>query len=248
LASSLSPDYLRNQEKIAGRNEAMITRILLGVLIGGAIGAVLGYLGKCSSGSCPLTANPYRGAIYGAVVGALLASVLSTRPKEKPELPNERAAVQKEKAEIPKEKPEGSGVVHIENKSDSNVGVLKENGSPLMETLTKESFLQKVFNYEQNKEWKFEGKLPCIVDFYADWCGPCKMVEPILEELAQEYQGKLNIYRVDTQAQQELAATFGIQSIPSILFVPLNDKPQMAVGALPKKTLKKTIKEVLKVE
>jgi len=226
----------------------MITRILLGVLIGGAIGAVLGYLGKCSSGSCPLTANPYRGAIYGAVVGALLASVLSTRPKEKPELPNERAAVQKEKAEIPKEKPEGSGVVHLENKSDSNVGVLKENGSPFMETLTKESFLQKVFNYEQNKEWKFEGKLPCIVDFYADWCAPCKMVEPILEELAQEYQGKLNIYRVDTQAQQELAATFGIQSIPSILFVPLNDKPQMAVGALPKKTLKKTIEEVLKVE
>jgi thioredoxin 1 len=226
----------------------MITKILLGVLIGGAIGAVLGYFGKCSSGTCPLTANPYRGAIYGAVVGALLASVLSTRPKEKPELPNERAAVQKEKAEISKEKPEGSGVVHIENKSDSNVVVLKENGSPLMETLTKDSFLQKVFNYEQNKEWKFEGNLPCIVDFYADWCGPCKMIEPILQELAQEYQGKLNIYRVDTQAQQELAATFGIRSIPSILFVPLNDKPQMAVGALPKNALEKAIKEVLKVE
>ena len=117
-----------------------------------------------------------------------------------------------------------------------------------MESLSKECFLQKVFNYEQNKEWKFEGELPCIVDFYADWCGPCKMVEPILQELAQEYQGKLNIYRVDTQAQQELAAAFDIQSIPSILFVPLNDKPQMAVGALPKETLKKTIKEVLKVE
>jgi len=205
----------------------MVIRILLGVLIGGAIGAVVGYFGKCTSGACPLTANPYRGAIYGAIVGALLASVLSTQLKEK---------------------PEGSNVVHIENKSDSNVGVLKANGSPLMESLSKESFLQKVFNYEQNKEWKFEGKLPCIVDFYADWCGPCKMVEPILQELAQEYQGKLNIYRVDTQAQQELAAAFGIQSIPSILFVPLNDKPQMAVGALPKETLKKTIKEVLKVE
>ena len=117
-----------------------------------------------------------------------------------------------------------------------------------MKSLTKESFLQKVFNYEQNKERQFEGKLPCIVAFYADWSGPCKMVEPILQEIAQEYQGKLNIYRVDTQAQQELAAAFGIQSIPSILFVPLNDKPQMAVGALPKETLKKTIKEVLKVE
>jgi len=205
----------------------MVIRILLGVLIGGAIGAVVGYFGKCTSGVCPLTANPYRGAIYGAIVGALLASVLSTQLKEK---------------------PEGSNVVHIENKSDSNVGVLKANGSPLMESLSKESFLQKVFNYEQNKEWKFEGELPCIVDFYADWCGPCKMVEPILQELAQEYQGKLNIYRVDTQAQQELAAAFGIQSIPSILFVPLSDKPQMAVGALPKEALKKTIKDVLKVE
>ncbi len=122
------------------------------------------------------------------------------------------------------------------------------NGIGLVESLTKDSFLQKVFNYEQNKEWKFEGKLPCIIDFYADWCAPCKMVEPILQELAQEYQGKLNIYRVDTQAQQELAAAFGIQSIPSMLFVPLNDKPQMAIGALPKKTLKKAIKEVLKVE
>ena len=181
-------------------------------------------------------------------MGVVLASVLSTRPKEKPELPNERMAVRREKTKIPKEKPEDSGAVHIENKSDSNVGVLKANGSPLMESLSKESFLQEVFNYEQNKEWKFEGELPCIVDFYADWCGPCKIVEPILQELAQEYQGKLNIYRVDTQAQQELAAAFGIQSIPSILFVPLNDKPQMTIGALPKNALEKAIKEVLKVE
>jgi len=127
----------------------------------------------------------------------------------------------------------------------SKVGL---NGIGLVESLTKDSFLKKVFNYEKNKEWKFEGKLPCIIDFYADWCAPCRMVEPILKELAQEYQGKLKIYRVDTQAQQELAATFGIQSIPSMLFVPLNDKPQMAIGALPKETLKKVIKEVLKVE
>jgi len=116
-----------------------------------------------------------------------------------------------------------------------------------MEFLTKDSFLQKVFNYEQNKEWNFEGELPCIIDFYADWCGPCKMVEPVLQELAQEYRGKLNIYRVNTEDQQELAAAFGIQSIPSLLFVPLNDKPQMAVGALPKNSIKKAIDEVLKV-
>jgi thioredoxin 1 len=136
----------------------------------------------------------------------------------------------------------------VGGKSGTGITTGSKGGLNLVESLTKDSFLQKVFNYEQNKEWKFEGKLPCIIDFYADWCGPCKMVEPILQELAQEYQGKLKIYRVDTQAQQELAAAFGIQSIPSMLFVPLNDKPQMAVGALPKKTLKKAIKEVLKVE
>jgi len=116
-----------------------------------------------------------------------------------------------------------------------------------MEFLTKETFLQKIFNYEQNKEWKFEGELPCIIDFYADWCGPCKMVEPVLQELAQEYRGKLNIYRVNTEDQQELAAAFGIQSIPSILFVPLNDKPQMAVGALPKNSIKKAMNEILNI-
>ena len=116
-----------------------------------------------------------------------------------------------------------------------------------MESLTKETFLQKVFNYEQSKEWKFEGELPCIIDFYADWCGPCKMVEPVLQELAEEYQGKHNIYRINTQDEQELAAAFGIQSIPSLLFVPLSDKPQMAVGALPKNVLKKAISEVLNV-
>jgi thioredoxin len=116
-----------------------------------------------------------------------------------------------------------------------------------MELLTKETFLQKVFNYEQNKEWKFEGDLPCIIDFYADWCGPCKMVSPVLQELAGEYQGKLNVYKIDTDAEQELASLFGIQSIPSILFVPLDDKPQMSVGALPKNSIKKAIEEVLKV-
>jgi len=116
-----------------------------------------------------------------------------------------------------------------------------------MESLTKEAFLQKVFNYEQSKEWKFEGELPCIIDFYADWCRPCKMVEPVLQEISEEYQGKLNIYRVNTQDQQELAAAFGIRSIPSLLFVPLKDKPQMAVGALPKNSIIEAVEKVLKV-
>ena len=84
-----------------------------------------------------------------------------------------------------------------------------------MEHLTKQTFLDKVFNYEKNKEWQFEGNLPCLIDFYADWCGPCKMVAPILEELSIEYKDKINIYKVDTEAEQELAAAFGIRSIPS---------------------------------
>lgn len=112
--------------------------------------------------------------------------------------------------------------------------------------LTKDEFLKKVANYEANpKEWKFEGNIPCIVDFYADWCGPCKMVAPILEELAQEYAGKINIYKVDTEAERELASAFGIRSIPSLLFCPVGEPPQMAKGALGKKDFKKAINEVL---
>ncbi|MDI3526425.1 MAG: thioredoxin 1 [Tenuifilum sp.] len=118
----------------------------------------------------------------------------------------------------------------------------------MIEFLTAETFKQKVFDYEKNSEWKFEGDKPAVIDFYADWCGPCKMVAPILEELAQEYEGKLNIYKVDTEAEQELAAVFGIRSIPSLLFIPLNDQPQMAMGALPKDTFKKAFKDVLGVE
>lgn len=118
----------------------------------------------------------------------------------------------------------------------------------MVEHLTKETFLNKVFNYEQNKDWKFEGDKPCLIDFYADWCGPCKMVAPILEELSKEYGDKLNIYKVDTESEQELAGVFGIRSIPSLLFVPLDAQPQMAMGALPKDSFEKAIKDVLGVE
>ncbi len=117
-----------------------------------------------------------------------------------------------------------------------------------MEHLTKDTFIKKVFNFEKNKDWKFEGELPCVIDFYADWCGPCKMVAPVLEELSEKYDGKLNIYKVDTEDQQELAAAFGIRSIPSILFCPKEDKPQMAQGALPKDSLVKAFKDILNVE
>ncbi|MBZ0179789.1 MAG: thioredoxin [Melioribacteraceae bacterium] len=115
----------------------------------------------------------------------------------------------------------------------------------MTEHLTKETFLKKVFDYENNKEWKFGGELPCLIDFYADWCGPCKMVAPVLEELSEEYEGKINVYKIDTEVEQELAAAFGIRSIPSLLFCPKNGQPQMAMGALPKDQLKKAIEEVL---
>lgn len=114
--------------------------------------------------------------------------------------------------------------------------------------LTKESFLTKVFNFESNKEWKFEGEKPCLIDFYADWCGPCKMVAPVLEDLSVEYEGKMDIYKVNTEEEQELASVFGIRSIPSFLFVPATGQPQMAMGALPKETFVKAIKDVLGVE
>ena len=117
----------------------------------------------------------------------------------------------------------------------------------MTEHLTKDQFLTKVFNFEKNKDWKFEGEIPCIIDFYADWCQPCKMVAPILEELSDEYKGKVNIYKVNTEQEQELAGAFGIRSIPSMLFVPQEGQPQMAAGALPKDALEKAMQDVLGV-
>ncbi|NDV94635.1 thioredoxin [Dysgonomonas sp. 521] len=112
--------------------------------------------------------------------------------------------------------------------------------------LNKIDFLKKVANYEANpKEWKYLGDKPALIDFYADWCGPCKAVAPVLEELAKEYDGQIYIYKIDTEAEQELAAMFGIRSIPSLLFVPMDGAPQMAQGALPKNVLKEAIDKVL---
>lgn len=118
----------------------------------------------------------------------------------------------------------------------------------MAEHLTVDTFKEKVFNFSENKEWKFEGELPCIIDFYADWCGPCKMVAPVLEELSTEYEGKMNVYKVNTEEQQELAQAFGIQSIPSILFVPKDGQPQMAAGALPKDGFIDAMKSIMNVE
>jgi thioredoxin 1 len=111
--------------------------------------------------------------------------------------------------------------------------------------LTTADFKEKVFDYENEKEWKYKGSLPAIIDFYADWCGPCKMVAPVLEELAKEYEEKLIIYKVDTEAEMELSTVFGIQSIPTFLFIPQVGMPMMQPGAFPKKVFKEVIEEKL---
>ena len=111
--------------------------------------------------------------------------------------------------------------------------------------LTTQDFKDKVFNYETESEWKYKGTTPAIIDFYADWCGPCRMVAPVLEELSNEYADKLIIYKVDTEKEMELSAVFGIQSIPSFLFIPTEGQPMMQPGAFPKKVFKEVIEKHL---
>ena len=114
----------------------------------------------------------------------------------------------------------------------------------MIKNLTTEEFKELVFDYVKSEEWAFKGKKPVVIDFYADWCQPCKMVAPILDELDNEYDN-IDIYKVDTEAQGEIAAAFGIKNLPSLLFIPLEGQPQMVVGALPKETLKLAINDVL---
>lgn len=127
--------------------------------------------------------------------------------------------------------------------------VASNEGDETMKTinLTKEEFIKRVMDYQTNsKEWKYIGDKPAIIDFYASWCGPCRMVAPIMEELAQEYDGKIYVYKIDTEAETELAQLFGIRSIPSILFIPMEGQPMMTQGAHPKAEFKKLIDDVLK--
>ena len=141
------------------------------------------------------------------------------------------------------------GTSNKENNQEANSQQTENNMQTQTQktiNLTKAEFLTKVANFEESPDkWVYLGDKPCLIDFYADWCGPCKMVAPILEELAEEYKDDIYIYKIDTEAEQELAAAFGIRSIPSILFCPMGEQPQMAQGALPKDGFKKAIEEVL---
>ncbi len=113
--------------------------------------------------------------------------------------------------------------------------------------LTLSGFKKDIFDYEANKEWKYSGTLPAIIDFYADWCGPCKMVAPVLESLGKKYDGSMVVYKVNTEEEQELSAMFGVQSIPTLVFIPVDGQPRVSMGALPEKELEKLVAEVLGV-
>jgi thioredoxin len=132
----------------------------------------------------------------------------------------------------------------------SNIYAVKTD-DVVVQKLTKADFYQKIMDLEKSSNiWKYNGKLPCIVDFYADWCGPCRQASPILDELAQKYKGQIVVYKVNTDQEKELAGAFRIQSIPAFLWVPLNGKPTMSSGIADTKEetramFEKMIKEVL---
>ena len=129
--------------------------------------------------------------------------------------------------------------------NEGTADITKENKTKIME-LTKDEFIKRVYNYEANpKEWKYEGNKPCIVDFHATWCAPCKMLAPSLEELNQEYNGQINIYKVDVDKSPELAAIFGVRSVPTLLWIPMEGKPSVSQGALPKSQLESIITNTL---
>lgn len=217
---------------------------LLGI-VAGMVGGYLywRYVG-CTTGTCPITSSPVNSSIWGAAMGGLLLSSF---------MPEHR--------KIKKEESMNKTILFFLalvlaattacGRGSSNNNPVKEEtmateGNGKVIHLTKAEFLAKVYNFEKNpEEWKYEGDKPAIVDFYADWCGPCKMVAPILDELAKEYDGQIVIYKVDTEKEQELAGAFGIRSIPSILFIPMEGKPEMAQGAMPKASFKKAIDEFL---
>ena len=167
------------------------------------------------------------------------------------ELPNAERLAGEQKAELsgagrPAEEQgvEMTGAVRPDEETAA-----KEKPTTRVVHITKADFLKKIYDFEKNPdEWKYLGSQPAIVDFYADWCGPCRQLSPVLDELAKEYSGKLIIYKVNVDNERGLATFFGIRSIPTLLFIPMKGKQQRSLGALSKTELKGIIKDVLKVE
>ena len=167
------------------------------------------------------------------------------------EVPNAERLAGEQNAEMPNaERLEGEQGVEMTGavRPDEETAA-KEKPTTKVVHITKADFLKKVYDFEKNPdEWKYLGSQPAIVDFYADWCGPCRQLSPVLDELAKEYSGKLTIYKVNVDNERGLATFFGIRSIPTLLFIPMKGKPQRSLGALSKTELKGIIKDVLKVE
>lgn len=130
----------------------------------------------------------------------------------------------------------------------AEVSVSKENSGVYVTNLTSAEFKKLVFDYEKNKEWKYEGNKPAIIDFYADWCAPCRQLSPIVEEVAKEYSGKIVVYKVDTDKERDLAQKLGISALPTLLFIPAKGEPRSSMGVLPKESLIKAVNEVLQVK
>lgn len=167
------------------------------------------------------------------------------------EMPNAERLAGEQKAELSGAgRPEGELGVEMTGavRPDEETAAMEKPTTKVVH-ITKADFLKKVYDFEKNPdEWKYLGSQPAIVDFYADWCGPCRQLSPVLDELAKEYSGKLTIYKVNVDNERGLATFFGIRSIPTLLFIPMKGKPQRSLGALSKTELKGIIKDVLKVE
>ena len=167
------------------------------------------------------------------------------------EVPNAERLAGEQKAELSgAERPAGEQGVEMTGavRPDEETAAMEKPTTRVVH-ITKADFLKKVYDFEKNPdEWKYLGSQPAIVDFYADWCGPCRQLSPVLDELAKEYSGKLTIYKVNVDNERGLATFFGIRSIPTLLFIPMKGKPQRSLGALSKTELKGIIKDVLKVE
>ena len=133
-----------------------------------------------------------------------------------------------------------------ENKNNAEVKNIPSANSPgVVQQLTSDVFRKVIYNYDANTEWKYEGTMPVIIDFYADWCPPCRQLSPLVEEIAKEYQGKIIVYKVDTDKERSLAQSLGITSLPTLLYIPAKGKPQVTLGYIPKDTIVKTIEQVL---